>query len=86
MYFLIRMLFIILKANCYRNTNLKKRHFAAHALKRSRMDYKLVRRYGFNIGKHLWRTCHNKNKRDKGFYFLLAAKHDYNTIIQFHEL
>lgn len=45
--------------------NLKKRHFAAHALKSSRMKFNLVRHYGFKLGKPLWRTCYNHHKRDK---------------------
>ena len=62
----IGLLFISIKAECYKKTNCKKRFHFAGALKRSGMTFVSARRLGFPISRKLWRNCTNEQARNKG--------------------
>ncbi|CAF0844074.1 unnamed protein product [Brachionus calyciflorus] len=50
----------------YKNTDLKERHKIIRPLKNSKMKFSYLRRIGFPLSRHIWKTCFNKNKRNKG--------------------
>ncbi|CAF0947063.1 unnamed protein product [Brachionus calyciflorus] len=50
----------------YSQIDLKERHHFVRPLKDSGLKYAEVRRLGYSVSKHLWETCIDRNKRNKG--------------------
>jgi len=57
---------ILFKSQNYISTNLKERHNIIRPLKNANFKRDEVKRLGFNVSNNLWRTCNNKEKRNKG--------------------
>lgn len=48
-------------------TNLKDRHKIVRPIKKTNIKYETIKKCGYPITKRLWKTCINKNERNRGF-------------------